>query len=170
MWFVPRSTKLAVGLVAAAVTAAMFGCADHAVPKAAGPPGKPRVGWVIMSGDRDNPDRDFVCQSLPRSECTVPVTRPDARVFAHVHLYYHPAATETKYAGSVHIGFFEGAGPHQFRPDLTVKHGEAPGNQSVVGIVAAKPGPYALAIAVVATSAPSGATEAIREEVSVTVR
>jgi hypothetical protein len=133
-----------------------------------GPTGAPHVGWVIMSGDADNPDRDFVCQSSPPSECVVPVDRPNERVLAHVHLYYHPASTETKYTGSIRIGFFNE--PHEVNPSITVKPGERPGNQSVSSFVSMKPGPYTLSIAVVAASTETGQTQNIGEKVSVIVR
>ena len=144
------------------------GCAGRIPKPAGGPKDSPHVGWVIMSGDADNSDRDFVCQSSPRSECVVPVDRPDARVLSHVHLYYHPAALETKYTGSVRIGFFDG--PHELKPNMTVKPGDSPGNHSVSSFVSSKPGTYLMTIAVVATSVPSGAAQEIRDQVSVTVR
>jgi hypothetical protein len=143
-------------------------CARRIPEPVGGAKDSPHVGWVIMSGDSDNSDRDFVCQSNPRSECVIPVDRPDARVLSHVHLYYHPAAAETKYTGSVRIGFF--AEPHEIKPNLTVKPGDSPGNQSVSNFVSNKPGRYTMTIAVVATSVPSGATQQIQEQVPVTVR
>ena len=89
------------------VTVSMFaGCATHVPEPAVSIPGTPHVSWIIMSGDRDNPDREFVCQSEPRTECVVPVSRPDARVFSDVHIYYHGAGAETKYTGSIQVGFF----------------------------------------------------------------
>jgi len=144
------------------------GCARRVPERAGGPKDSPHVGWVIMSGDADNSDRDFVCQSNPRSECVVPVDRPDARVLSHVHLYYHSASAETKYTGSVRIGFFDGA--HELKPNMTVKPGDSPGNHSVSSFVSSKPGTYLMTIAVVATSVPSGAAQEIREQVPVTVR
>ena len=144
------------------------GCARRIPERAGGPGDTPHVGWVIMSGDADNPDRDFVCQSNPRSDCVVPVDRPDARVLSHVHFYYHPAATETKYTGSIRLGFLNGAS--QINPNVTVKPGGSPGNQSVSNFVSSKPGSYTMAIAVVATSTASGATQEIHEQVSVTAR
>jgi hypothetical protein len=144
------------------------GCARRVPERIGGPSDAPHVGWVIMSGDRDNPDRDFVCQSNPRGECVAPVDRPDARVLTHVHFYYHPAATETKYSGSTRIGFF--GSPLDVNPNITVKQGDSPGNQSVTGFVSSKPGTYTMTIAVVATSVPSGAVIQIREQVPVTLR
>ena len=144
------------------------GCARRVPEPVGGPKDSPHVGWVIMSGDADNSDRDFVCQSNPRSECVIPVDRPDARVLSHVHLYYHPAAAETKYTGSILVGFFSSA--HELKPNLTVKPGDSPGNQSVQSFVASKPGSYTMTIAVVATPLPSGATQEIREQIPVTVR
>ena len=162
--------RMRSALVVTAI-AATCGCAGHQAPRPAGPPGTPRLGWVIMRGDRDTPDHDFVCQSVQQSECVVPMSRADAQVFAHVYVYYHPAATETKYTGSVQIGFFEGTGgANTVRPDLRVKPGGSPGNQSVVGIVRSQAGTYPLSIAVVATSTQTGATQEIRDQVRVTLK
>ena len=62
-----------------------------------------------MSGDRENPDRDFVCQSDSPVRCVVPVSRPDEQVFSDVHVYYHGAETDIKYVGAIRIGFFRRA-------------------------------------------------------------
>ena len=121
-----------------------------------------------MMGDRDNPDREFVCYSESPRDCMIPPSRANDQVFADVHLYYHPATTETKYTGTIQIGFFNSA--HELRPDFTVKPTEAPGNQSVVGIVSDKPGSYPLTIGVEATPTQGGATRKIREQVKVIVR
>jgi hypothetical protein len=121
-----------------------------------------------MTGDPENPDRDFVCQSNPRTECIVPVDRPNQRAMVHLHVYYHAAPTETKYTGSIRIGFFDA--PHEINPNIIVKPGEAPGNQSVSDFVSSTPGTYTMAIAVVATSAAPGQSQNLREQVDVVVR
>ena len=143
-------------------------CAKRIPEPVGGHTGSPHLGWVVMYGDAENPDRDFACQSEPRSECVVPADRPDARVLGHVHLYYHAASTETKYTGSVRIGFFDM--PHEVNPSLAVKAGSSAGNQSVTDFVTAKPGTYTLSIAVIATSTQTGQTQNIRDQVSVVVR
>ncbi|MEO8256269.1 MAG: hypothetical protein ABI868_02885 [Acidobacteriota bacterium] len=144
------------------------GC-TRSIPKpASGPAGVARVGWVVMIGDRDNPDRDFVCYSESPGDCVMPPSRPDGQVFAAVHLYYHPAATETKYAGTIQIGFFSTA--LDLKPDFTVKPNASPGNQGIVGIVSAKPGTYPFTIAVDATPTAVGAPSQIRQQVQVVVR
>jgi hypothetical protein len=124
-----------------------------------------------MTGDRDNPDRNFVCQSDPRTECTVPVTRAEAPSLAHVYFYYHPAATDTKYTGTIDVGFFEGPpGSHVIRPNLTLKGKEEDlGNESIVGIVSSRPGTYSLTIAIVATSQ-AGAAEEFHDSIPVVVK
>lgn len=151
-----------------AALAATLACAGNAPPRSAGPAGVPKVGWVIMSGDRDTPDRDFVCQSEPASECLMPVSRAGAPVFAHVHVYYHPATTETKYTGSVRVPFFDG-GTYEFQPNLLVGARGPVGNQSIVGIVTSKPGTYPLTIAVAATP-PGGPAKDIRAQMPVIVK
>lgn len=163
MWLLCAAVVGVFSLIAIAT-----GCAKRIPEPVGGHTDSPHVGWVIMSGDADNPDRDFACQSNPRSECGVPVDRPDARVLGHVHVYYHAASTETKYTGSIRIGFFDE--PHEIDPSITVKPGESPGNQSVSDFVSAKPGMYTMSIAVVATSTQTGQTQNIRDQVSVIVR
>ena len=160
--FVPRSVAATI-----VVSLCMAGC--RPIPKTAGGAvGAARVGWVVMIGDRDNPDRDFVCYSESPADCVMPPSRPDAQVFAAVHLYYHPASTQTKYAGTVQIGFFNS--PLELRPNFTVEPGSSPANQGVVGIVSDKPGTYALTIGVDATPAQPGAPWQIRDQVKVIVR
>ena len=126
------------------------------------------MGWVIMSGDAENPDRDFVCQSNPRTDCVVPADRKDARVLGHVHLYYHSTSTETRYTGSIRIGFFDM--PHEINPGITVKPRGTAGNQSVSDFVSSKSGTYGMSIAVVAASTQTGQTQNIGEQVSVIVK
>jgi hypothetical protein len=134
-------------------------------------PGAPHVSWIIMSGDRDNPDREFVCQSAPRTDCVIPVSRPDAQVFSDVHFYYHGAGAETKYSGSIDVGFFQGSpASRQIQANTTVPKTEKIMNHSVIGIVTATPGSYPVRFAVVATVAGSGTNQPIEAEVPVVVK
>lgn len=166
--------ELTYRVLGAVVTSAVFplvlgaGCAKRIPEPVGGHTDLPHVGWVIMSGNAENPDRDFVCQSTPRTECVMPVDRPDARVLSDVHVYHHAASTETKYAGSIRIGFFDQ--PHEINPNVTVKPGESPGNQSVTDFVTSKPGTYMMEVTVVATSIPTGQTQNIRDQVRVIVK
>jgi hypothetical protein len=162
--------RLVLVSIAAAVLTST--CAKR-VPEPVGvAPGTPHVSWVIMSGDRDNPDQDFVCQSDPRNDCVVPVSRPDAQVFSDVHVYYHGAGAETKYAGSMQIGFFRGAAEssRNIQTNITVQRTESITNQSVTGIVTDTPGNYALAFSLVATSTDTGRSQPIRQQVPVVVK
>ena len=80
----------------------------HHVPEPVGvAPSTPHISWAFMSGDRDTPDRDYVCQSDPRDDLTMPASGPDNPVFADLHFYYQGAAAETKYTGTVEIGVFQ---------------------------------------------------------------
>ena len=133
-------------------------------------PGTPHVSWVIMSGDRDNADREFVCQSDPRTDCVMPVSRPDEQAFADVHVYYHGAGAETKYHGTVAIGFLEGSAAASVAPtSLVVKKDEAFANQSVTGIVTSKPGTYAVTFKLTATVTGTGNTHPIEQSLPVVV-
>jgi len=163
-----RTHSIIVAAVAAVFTSA---CARSA-PKPIGvAPGTPHVSWIIMSGDRDNPDREFVCQSNPRNDCVVPASRPDAQVFSDVHFYYHGAGAETKYAGSIDIGFFQGLPQsHTAQSNMTVKKNGSIANQSVTGIVSETSGTYAVTFAVVATLSDTGTSQPIRDSVQVVVK
>lgn len=147
------------------------GCAKH-VPEPVGvAPGTPHVSWVIMHGDRDNPDQEFACQSDPRNECVVPASRPDAQVFSDVHVYYHGAGGETKYVGVVDIGYFQGASQSRRSPStITVKKNESITNQSVTGIVSSTPGTYTVAFDLEATVTETGRRQPIRESIQVAVK
>jgi hypothetical protein len=145
----------------------LTGCEKRLPVPSGGSPGIPHVGWVIMVGDRENPDREFVCQSDPRTDCVMPPSQPDNQAFTNTHFYLHSGTTDTKYTGTIEIGFFEGSRPHVVKLNTTVKGGAPAGNSSVSGIVSAKPGRYPMTIAVVAEN---GETREIRESVPVTVR
>src|SRR5688572_11918544 len=120
----------------------LWGCAERIPPRPAGAPGAAVVGWVIMAGDRENPDQEFVCQSTPRSECVMPASRPDRIAYSHVHLYFHPAAVNLRYTGSIQIGFFETA--TEIKPDVSVSASGAVGNHSVTGMVTDTAGQHAM--------------------------
>ncbi len=130
----------------------------------------PQVGWVIMYGDRDNPDAEFACQSNPLSGCVIPASQSAAQpTLSDVHLYFHPGLSETKYSGRVNIGFFGNApGNQEIKPVITVSPG-AVGNNSVVGIVTDTPGAQTLDIDITVTTA-AGDQKQIRERVPVLVR
>ena len=163
-----RYVLTAIGLCG--IIASVSGCAHRMPAPTTGPPGSPRVGWVIMTGDRDSPDHDFVCQSNPRSECVVPHSQPDGEVFSHLHFYFHPASTDMRYSGSIRLGFFKDRS-QELKPDLTVKAGDDPGNHSIVGIVTDRPGAYTMDVAVEATAVNgSGGAQRILENVQIVVK
>jgi hypothetical protein len=149
---------------------AISGCARR-VPKPANvAPGTPFVSWVFMSGDRDNPDREFVCQSTPPSECVMPVSSPEDRVFSDLFFYYHGAGGETKYTGSIQIGFLQGSpDAHKVAVNITAKK-DGITNMSVLDAVTSTPGTYDVTFDVVATSVENGRSQPIRDRVPVVVK
>ena len=161
--------KLSAIVVAAAVLTST--CAKRPPEPSGAAPGGPYISWIIMSGDRDNPDQEFVCQSSPRTDCIIPVSRPDAQVFSDVHFYYHGAGAETKYTGSIDVGFFQGsAASRQIRANTTVQKTEKIMNHSVTGIVTATPGSYPVRFALVATVTGGGTGQPIEADVPVLVK
>jgi len=146
-------------------------CAKR-VPEPVGvAPGVPHISWIVMHGDSDNPDQEFACQSDPRNDCVVPASRPDAQVFSDVHVYYHGVGVETRYAGTVQIGHFQGTTTaYNAESSITVLKTESIGNQSFTGVVTATPGTFNITFAIVATITESGKTQRIDLQVPVVVK
>jgi hypothetical protein len=76
----------------------------------------------------------------------------------------HPPA-DTKYTGTVRLGFLQTAGP--VTPNVTVKAGDKPGQTTVIALVSSRPGQRAMTIALVAEGAQQ---REIKERVQVAVR
>src|SRR5262245_8481703 len=107
-------------------------CAKRVPRPANVAPGTPYVTWVLMYGDRDNADAEFACQSVPRTECVIAASRPDAQALSDIHLYYHGAGRETRYEGTLSLGYLQGSPQSQSSPtNLTVKKNESITNQSI---------------------------------------
>jgi len=71
----------------ALLLAGSWNCATRIPESTTAPPGVPRVGWVMMTGDRDNPDGHYVCQSEPRTEaCVLAPSRPDHQEIGRAHV------------------------------------------------------------------------------------
>ena len=106
-----RSSLMMKPFIAMVLTVASCDGCGHRVPAPASlTPGVPQVSWVLMSGDSDNPDREFVCQSDPPGECVMPASRPGEEVYSDAHFYFHGTEADTPYEGSILIGPLESSG------------------------------------------------------------
>jgi hypothetical protein len=163
-----RTYPVAVAILAAALTST---CTQR-VPESVGvPPGTPHVGWVLMYGDSDNPDSEFACQSYPRTECVIPASTSNAQGFSDVHFYYHAAGAETRYDGTIDIGYLQGSpASHTSHFTITVRKSDSILNSSVVGIVTSTPGTSAVTVSLDATVTDTKKTQAIRESIPVVVK
>src|SRR5438067_2195727 len=159
-------------LVGVALVAATTSTCAKRVPEPANiAPGTPYVTWVLMFGDRDTPDREFACQSEPRTDCVLPASRPDDQVFSDIHFYYHGAGAQTRYEGTKSIGYLqEPPDSHTSRTNITVKKSESITTESVMGIVTSAPGSYTVTLNLTATVVDTGKTQPIRETIPVTVK
>jgi hypothetical protein len=151
-------------LLIVTVAVAAFGACSHRVPQPANTaPGLPQVTWVLMNGDRDNPDREFVCQSGPPGECVMPASRPGEEVFSNAHFYYHGTGNDTTYTGSILIGPLESSGaPYRMGVMATVMKDQRIINQSVAARVASRPGTYDVVVDVTAKRLGSNVPQAIQ--------
>lgn len=102
----------------------------------------------------------------------MPASRPDRAVYSAVHVYYHGAGSETTYAGSYDVGYFQRATPERqaVPTSITVRGEEKITNQSVTGIVTATPGRYLGRFDLDASMKGSPQKQPVRAEVPVIVR
>lgn len=130
----------------------------------------PHISWEIETGTAADNHVAVACRSEPRTRCVVPASTVRQQSFATVHVYYHSTRSDTKYAGSVLIGFFGGPdNGHELKPALIVKANSRPISDAVTDVVTAKPGQYSVRISLLATGE-SGRTQAIRDDIDVEVR
>jgi hypothetical protein len=163
-----RTCRVTVVILIVALTST---CSKRVPEPAGGPPGTPHVSWVLMYGDRDNADREFSCQSDPHTDCVLPAGKPDAQVFSDIHFYFHGAGAETRYEGTINIGYLQGAPEtHTSRTNITVQKSGSITNSSTTGIVTSTPGTYAVTISLTATVKDTGQTQAINESIPVVVK
>jgi hypothetical protein len=162
----------APSLAVATIVAALASTCTRRVPEPTNlVPGTPHVTWVLMYGDRENADQEFACQSDPRTECVLPASRPDAQVFSDIHFYYHGAGAETRYEGTMTIGYLQGSPEsHTTRTAVLVKKEESITNEAVTGIVTATPGNYTVTLTMQATVVDTGKTQPIRQTIQVAVK
>jgi hypothetical protein len=159
--------RLIVAVAAIGVLTAA--CATRIPRPANTTPGMPNVTWVLMFGDRDNPDQEFACQSAPRTDCVLPASRSDGEVFSDIHFYYHGTGGDTRYEGTRDIGYLQVTGPYKSRTDIKVAKDQSIANQSVSGIVTSTPGVYTVGLSLTATMT-GGRTVPLQETIQVTVK
>ena len=142
-------------------------CATH-VPEPTPHPSTPHITWSIAEGE----GHKEVCASTKARRCVLTLTdeQPNRRL-AVFHLFLHAGTTDTKYEGTLLVGFLVGEIAHQHvtKIDRVVPRGSAPVNVSSTGIV--KPsGTYYVDIALTVVPA-DGARPAppIKERVEVAV-
>ena len=123
-----------------------------------------------MYGDRDNPDQEFSCQSVPQMDCVLPASRPDAQVFSDLHLYYHGVGAETRYEGTKSIEYLQVTGSYTTRSNITVRNDRSITNESVTGIVKSTPGRYSVVLSLTANLKDTRMTAPVRETIEVTVK
>src|SRR5215470_16317180 len=157
-------------ILAAAVGLLTTTCAPRVPRPANVTPGTPNVTWVLMFGDRDNPDQEFACQSGPRTDCVLPASRPDAQVFSDIHFYYHGTGAETRYQGTRAIGYLQVTGSFTSRTDIRVAKDQPIANQSISGIVTSTPGAYSVALTLTATMPVTGKTVPVKETIPITFK
>lgn len=148
----------------------VLGACGMRVPEPSPHPGDvPHISWEIEVGPSGG-SQTVICQSEERTPCVVQASTDRQRSFATVHIYYHSARTDTKYEGTIQVGFFGGpAESHELKPSITVKANSRPVSQAVTDFVTTTPGHYTIHIAVQAARA-QGRTETIRNDIDVEVR
>ena len=127
-------------------------CAKH-VPEPTPHPATPHITWSVSQGYGDNE----VCRSTQASPCVLTLSEEAAnRRIGVFHLFLHAAASDTRYIGTMTVGFMAGdPGSQRARGvDQLVPRGSPPVSSSSTGLVQ-PPGTYYVDIALTA-KAPDG--------------
>ena len=137
-----RMTLPLVGLLVSA-------CANH-VPEPKPHPDAPHISWAISEG---NDDKE-VCRSTEDTACSLNLSAHTGNQRIGIfHVFLHPASADTKYVGSVDIGFFvQSENQHVHAIDRVVERGSAPVSFSTTGNVKAA-GTYYVTVNLKATAA-----------------
>lgn len=156
-------------LLLAAVVLAAAACAKHA-PEPTPHPSTPHITWSISQGYTGETER---CRSTEASSCTLDFSEvAQDRRFGVFHLFLHAAAADTKYKGTLDIGFLgqPGEREHTHLIEREIPRGNDPINFSTTGIVR-PPGTYYVEISLMATPlAGSGPGVPIKERIKVDVK
>lgn len=158
-----------VYLLLAPLVFAAAACAKHA-PEPTPHPSTPHITWSIgegFGGERN------VCRSTEGASCTLDMSGvAQNRRFGVFHLFLHGASSDTKYKGTVDIGFLgqPGEREHTHPIEREISRGSDPINFSTTGIV--KPaGTYYVDISLSATPlSGSGPAVPIKEKIRVDVK
>ena len=142
-------------------------CANH-VPEPKPHPDVPHISWAISEGNNDKE----VCRSTEDTACSLNLSgQPGNRRIGIFHVFLHPASADTKYVGSVDIGFLvQSEDQHVHAIDRVVERGSAPVGFSTTGNVKAA-GTYYVTLNLTATAADgSGAAVMLTSRIRVDVK
>ena len=147
---------------------AAAGCAKR-VPEPSPDSSIPHISWSIGRGQGDKE----VCRSTEAKPCILDMsdTRQTRRL-GDFHLFLHPAGTDTRYVGTMDVGFFdhEGETARVHSIDRIVPRGSDPIGSSSTGIVKAA-GTYYVDVSLTATStAAEGKSIPLKARIRVDVR
>ena len=156
-------------LLLASFVVAAGACAKHA-PDPTPHPSTPHITWSIAEGYGGEKE---VCRSTEATSCTLDLSgvAPNRR-FGVFHLFLHAASTDTKYKGTMDIGFLgqPGESEHTHPIEREIPRGNDSTGFSTTGIV--KPaGTYYVDISITATPlSGSGPALPFKERIKVVVK
>ena len=159
------------GMFMLLVAAAAAGCAERVPEPVLTPHDVPHISWTIHIGGPQGGRMSAVCSSDPRTPCVLQASTAAQKVFATVHLFFHPAAEDIRYTGVVQVGFF-GDPPeaHVVEPNMRLKAKQPPARHSLSHFVTTRPGTYQMRVVLAATPIRGGRSLGIRDEVTVLVK
>jgi hypothetical protein len=151
----------------------VFGACAKRVPEISPHPSTPHITWTITEGYAGGNE---VCRSTePATACTLTLSDQRAnRRFGAFHLFLHAGAIDTRYTGTLDVGFLgedpDPAHQHTHTVDRIVSRGSDPVGVSSTGIARAN-GTYYVDLALMAAPAKgSGPSMPIKERIRVDVK
>ena len=122
----------------------------------------------MLSSESQGGTERLVCRSDAPDPCVLALPADRKPLLATVHVVLHPTQADTRYTGTMRVGF--GGAASDTKVDSTVTRGGLAGNVSVTFLLTLTPGIYRTEISLTATSKGSSAPVSLRDTITLTIQ
>ena len=122
----------------------------------------------MLSSESQGGTERLVCRSDAPDPCVLTVPADRKPLLATVHVVLHPTQADTRYTGTMRVGFRDSA--YETKVDSTVMGGGPAGNVSVTSLLTLMPGVYTTEMSLTATQKGSSASVSLRDTITLTIQ
>ena len=122
----------------------------------------------MLSSESQAGTERLVCRSDAPDPCVLTIPADRKPLLATMHVVLHPTPADTRYMGTMRVGF--GGAAYDTKVDSTVTRGGPAGNISVTSLLTLTPGTYRAEISLTATPKGSSAPVSLRNTITLTIQ